>query len=45
MGDRIRMMDHGNDSAVFKKSLATRGCLWGRCRTAARITNIMDAMD
>ena len=44
MGDRIRMMEHANDREVFIKSLTTRGWLGGLSKTAARITNILDAM-
>jgi LAO/AO transport system kinase len=44
LGDRIRMQRHATDEGVFIRSLATRGCLGGLCRSAQDIINVMDAM-
>lgn len=44
LGDRFRMQRHTNDTGVFIRSLATRGCLGGLTRSTHDIVNIMDAM-
>ena len=44
LGDRFRMQRHTNDSGVFIRSLATRGCLGGLTRSTRDIVNVMDAM-
>ena len=44
LGDRIRMNRHADDSGVFIRSLATRGCLGGLSRSTMDVVNVMDAM-
>jgi len=44
LGDRIRMNRHAEDSGVFIRSLATRGCLGGMSRSTMDVVNVMDAM-
>jgi len=44
LGDRIRMQRHANDSAVFIKSIATRGHMGGLSQSAFGITTVMAAM-
>jgi LAO/AO transport system kinase len=44
LGDRIRMQKHAADSAVFLRSLATRGWAGGLAKAAIGVTHVMDAM-
>lgn len=44
LGDRIRMQRHGNDPAVFIRSLATRGLAGGLAGAATGAVHVMDAM-
>jgi LAO/AO transport system kinase len=43
LGDRIRMSEHGADSDVFVRSLASRGHLGGLSRATSRVVDLMDA--
>jgi LAO/AO transport system kinase len=44
LGDRIRMMDHSQDTGVFIRSMATRGSLGGLSRAATDVVYVLDAM-
>jgi LAO/AO transport system kinase len=44
LGDRIRMMDHSQDTGVFIRSMATRGSLGGLSRAATDAVYVLDAM-
>jgi LAO/AO transport system kinase len=44
LGDRIRMNRHADDTGVFIRSLATRGCLGGMSRSTMDVVNVMDSM-
>lgn len=44
LGDRIRMLRHSKDNAVFIRSVATRGDQGGLSRSTSDIVDIMDAM-
>ena len=43
LGDRIRMIEHAGDPAVFVRSVAARGHLGGLSRTCARVVDVLDA--
>jgi len=43
LGDRIRMLSHHADEAVFIRSMATRGCLGGLAATTTDMTVLLDA--
>jgi LAO/AO transport system kinase len=43
LGDRIRMQDHALDSAVFIRSLSTRGRRGGLARATRQIAHLLDA--
>jgi LAO/AO transport system kinase len=43
LGDRIRMLHHHADPAVFIRSMATRGWLGGLARTTLEMTLLLDA--
>jgi len=43
LGDRIRMQGHAGDSAIFIRSVATRGFLGGLARGTADIALVLDA--
>lgn len=43
LGDRIRMLRHSGDSAVFMRSMATRGAIGGLARAALDGVTILDA--
>jgi len=43
LGDRIRMQAHHNDSAIYIRSMATRGSLGGLARTTADVATVLDA--
>ncbi len=43
LGDRIRMVEHTFDEAVFTRSLASRGHLGGLSRMTSQIVDLMDA--
>jgi LAO/AO transport system kinase len=43
LGDRVRMIDHGNDSDVFIRSMASRGQLGGLAWAAPQAIRILDA--
>lgn len=43
LGDRIRMAEHGTDSGVFVRSLASRGHAGGLAPTATHVVDLMDA--
>lgn len=42
LGDRIRMGEHGLDSGVFVRSVASRGHLGGLSRATARVIDVLD---
>lgn len=44
LGDRIRMLRHAEDDAVFVRSLATRGALGGLSQAAGDAIHVMEAM-
>ena len=44
LGDRIRMMEHGEDDGVFIRSVATRGALGGLSRSTGGMVDVLDAM-
>jgi LAO/AO transport system kinase len=44
LGDRVRMLRHAEDEAVFIRSLATRGALGGLAQAAGDAIHVMDAM-
>ncbi len=44
LGDRIRMMEHGEDDGVFIRSVATRGALGGLSASTAGMVDVLDAM-
>jgi LAO/AO transport system kinase len=44
LGDRVRMQRHSADSAVFIRSLATRGWAGGLAKAALGAVRVMDAM-
>ena len=44
LGDRIRMQEHGTDSEVFIRSVATRGHLGGLSKSAWEMVKVLDAM-
>lgn len=43
LGDRLRMRQHYMDSAVFIRSMATRGALGGLTAVAKRVLKLLDA--
>jgi LAO/AO transport system kinase len=43
LGDRIRMQDHGVDSEVFIRSMATRGHLGGLARSTPQALRVLEA--
>ncbi len=43
LGDRIRMQDHALDSAVFIRSMGTRGSLGGLSRSTREAIQVLDA--
>src|SRR5258708_6335210 len=43
LGDRIRMLSHHADEAVFIRSMATRGCLGGLAAATTDMTVLLDA--
>jgi LAO/AO transport system kinase len=43
LGDRIRMQKHYLDEGVFIRSMATRGCYGGLCKSAQNAAKLMDA--
>jgi LAO/AO transport system kinase len=43
LGDRVRMLDHARDAAVFIRSMATRGYLGGLSRATNDAIDLMDA--
>jgi GTPase len=43
LGDRIRMLSHHDDSAVFIRSMATRGWLGGLAAATTDLTVLLDA--
>lgn len=43
LGDRIRMLGHSGDTAVFIRSMATRGAIGGLARAALDGVTILDA--
>jgi LAO/AO transport system kinase len=43
LGDRIRMQKHFLDEGVFIRSMATRGCLGGLCKSIDNAVKLMDA--
>ncbi|HST84683.1 MAG TPA: methylmalonyl Co-A mutase-associated GTPase MeaB [Kineosporiaceae bacterium] len=43
LGDRIRMQEHGVDSEVFIRSMATRGHLGGLARSTPQALRVLDA--
>lgn len=43
LGDRVRMRDLALDSAVFIRSMATRGSLGGLARATADVVDVLDA--
>ncbi len=44
LGDRVRMLRHAEDEAVFIRSLATRGALGGLAQAAGDAIHVMEAM-
>ncbi|PKN69081.1 MAG: methylmalonyl Co-A mutase-associated GTPase MeaB [Deltaproteobacteria bacterium HGW-Deltaproteobacteria-12] len=44
LGDRIRMLRHAEDPAVFVRSLATRGALGGLSHAVGEAIHVMEAM-
>ncbi|MCL4744550.1 MAG: methylmalonyl Co-A mutase-associated GTPase MeaB [Burkholderiaceae bacterium] len=44
LGDRLRMMEHGCDSGVFIRSMASRGQLGGLAKAAGDALTVLDAM-
>lgn len=44
LGDRVRMARSLEDSDVFVRSMASRGCLGGLARTAQEAADILDAL-
>lgn len=44
LGDRLRMMQHSCDDAVFIRSMASRGQLGGLARAAGDALTVLDAM-
>ena len=42
LGDRIRMIEHGNDAGVFIRSMATRGAVGGMARATLEAADILD---
>ena len=44
LGDRVRMLRHAEDEAVFIRSLATRGALGGLSQAAGDAIHVMEAM-
>src|SRR5258706_6560752 len=45
LGDRVRMQDHGTDSGVFIRSMATRGHLGGLALAVPEAVRLLDAVD
>jgi LAO/AO transport system kinase len=43
LGDRIRMLSHHADEAVFIRSMATRGCLGGLAASTTDMAVLLDA--
>jgi LAO/AO transport system kinase len=43
LGDRIRLVDHFNDSGVFIRSLSTRGKLGGLSLATRQVVHLLDA--
>jgi LAO/AO transport system kinase len=43
LGDRIRMQDHYLDEGVFIRSMGTRGCYGGLCKSVENAARLMDA--
>jgi LAO/AO transport system kinase len=43
LGDRVRMQRHHDDTGVFIRSMATRGCLGGLARATMDLTVLLDA--
>lgn len=43
LGDRIRMMDHGEDDGVFIRSLGSRGSHGGLSRATRDVVHLLDA--
>ncbi len=43
LGDRIRMMDHGEDEGVFIRSLGSRGSHGGLSRATRDVVHLLDA--
>lgn len=43
LGDRVRMSRSLEDPEVFVRSMATRGCLGGLCRTVFEAADVLDA--
>jgi LAO/AO transport system kinase len=43
LGDRIRMQEHYLDEGVFIRSMGTRGCYGGLCKSVREAAKLMDA--